>query len=427
MTSPYPSVDALVRAAAVEAPHALVVEAARAVIADRREEGNPAALDELAPEVRIRVAAALAPRLRRVLNATGVIVHTNLGRAPLAQIAAARAAEIAAGYSNLELDLHTGRRGSRQAHVEGLVRELTGAGAATCVNNGAAAILLTLAALAEGREVIVSRGQLVEIGDGFRIPDVLARSGARLVEVGSTNRTRIADYASAVGPETAAILHVHPSNYRVVGFAEEVALSNLAELARAHGLLLVDDTGSGVLRDDPLWPGEPSVRSALAAGADAVCFSGDKLLGGPQAGIIAGGAEVVEQIRRHPLARALRIDKLCLAALEATLALHREPARARAEIPVLRAASEPLEVVHARAQRLAARIGGEVVESIARVGGGALPLHDLASFAVALPGDADAQAARLRARDPAVLARVADGSCLLDCRTLCDADVDLIA
>ena len=373
------------------------------------------------------MAAALAPGLRRVLNATGVIVHTNLGRAPLAAVAAARAADVAAGYSNLELDLQTGRRGSRQAHVEGLVCELTGAAAAMAVNNGAAAILLTLAALAEGREVIVSRGQLIEIGDGFRIPDVLARSGARLVEVGTTNRTRISDYAEAIGPGTAAILHVHPSNYRVVGFAEEARLADLAALSRQRDLLLVDDAGSGVLSDDPLWPGEPSARASLAAGADAVCFSGDKLLGGPQAGIIAGSVSALERIRRHPLGRALRIDKLCLAALEATLDIHRDPVRARTELPVLRAASEPLEAVRARAQRLAERTGGAVVESVARVGGGALPLHDLPSFAVALAGDADAHAARLRARDPAVLARVADGMCLLDCRTLSDADVDLIA
>jgi L-seryl-tRNA(Ser) seleniumtransferase len=427
MTSPYPSVDALVRAAAVEAPHALLVDAARTVIAERRESGHPAAAGDLAAEVRARVAAALAPGLRRVLNATGVIVHTNLGRAPLAAVAAERAAKVGAGYSNLELDLQTGRRGSRQAHVEGLVCELTGAGAAMAVNNGAAAILLTLAALAEGREVIVSRGQLVEIGDGFRIPDVLARSGARLVEVGSTNRTRIADYAEAISPATAAILHVHPSNYRVVGFAEEARLADLAALGRQRELLLVDDAGSGVLRDDPLWPGEPSARASLAAGADVVCFSGDKLLGGPQAGIIAGSVTAVERIRRHPLGRALRIDKLCLAALEATLDIHRDPVRARAELPVLRAASEPLEVVRARAKRLAERTGGTVVESVARVGGGALPLHDLPSFAVALTGDADAHAARLRARDPAVLARIADGMCLLDCRTLSDADVDLIA
>jgi L-seryl-tRNA(Ser) seleniumtransferase len=424
--SPYPSVDALVRAARCDAPHALVVEAARAAIAERRAGRRPADAAELAADVRERVAGALAASLRPVLNATGVILHTNLGRAPLAASAVAQLVAVAGGYSNLELELADGRRGSRQSHVEPLLRELTGAEAALCVNNGAAAILLALAALAEGREVIVSRGQLVEIGDGFRIPDVLGRSGAVLREVGTTNRTRRTDYERAIGSESAAILRVHPSNYRVVGFTEEVPLRDLCGLAHEHGLSALDDLGSGALSDAGPLAGEPQVRESVAAGADVVTFSGDKLLGGPQAGLMVGRREAIERCRRHPLARALRIDKLSLAALEATLALYREPERALAELPVLRAANEPMQAVQARAERLAGRLGGTVVETIARVGGGALPLAELPSAGVALAGDPDALAAALRAGDPPVLARVVEARLVLDCRTLGDADAERV-
>jgi L-seryl-tRNA(Ser) seleniumtransferase len=350
-----------------------------------------------------------------------VIVHTNLGRAPLAPGALERVVEAARGYSNLEYDLADGRRGSRQDHVADALRRLTGAEAALVVNNNAAAVLLALAALAEGRDVVVSRGELIEIGDGFRIPDVLARSGARLREVGTTNRTRASDYERAVGPETGALLRVHQSNFRVVGFTEQPTLAELAAVARRHGVPLVDDLGSGVLGS---LEGEPSARESLAAGADLVCFSGDKLLGGPQAGVVVGRAELVERLRRHPLQRAVRADKLTLAALEGTLALYLEPGRAALEVPVLRMLGEPAESVRARAARLAEALGGEVEETVARVGGGALPLAELASFACAVEEELGAP---LRAGEPPVVGIVRDGRLLLDCRTLGDTEVEAVA
>jgi L-seryl-tRNA(Ser) seleniumtransferase len=282
-------------------------------------------------------------------------------------------------------------------------------------------MLLALAALAEGREVVVSRGELIEIGDGFRIPDVLARSGARLVEVGTTNRTRAADYERAIGERTALLLRVHQSNFRVVGFTEQPAPADLAAVARRHSLPLLDDLGSGALVD---LADEPTARAALAAGADLVCFSGDKLLGGPQAGIVVGRADLVEQLRRHPLHRALRIDKLGLAALEGTLLLYLEPARALAEVPVLRMLHEPAAAVRERAERLAAAVGGEVEETVARVGGGALPLAELPSFACAVD---EVLAPRLRVHEPPVVGIVRDGRLLLDCRTLADAELDEVA
>jgi L-seryl-tRNA(Ser) seleniumtransferase len=427
MVSPLPSVDVLVREAACDAPHALCVREARATLAERRARGEPATASALAPELRRRVRAALEPSLRPVLNATGVVLHTNLGRAPLAEAALARVQAVASGYSNLELDVATGGRGSRQDHVAALVCELTGAEAAICVNNGAAALVLALAALAGGREIVVSRGQLVEIGDGFRIPEIVQSAGARLREVGTTNRTGAADYRRAIGTETGALLCVHPSNFRVVGFTGGVEARELAEIAHAASLPLVYDVGSGALLELPELAGEPLARDALRDGCDLVCFSGDKLLGGPQAGILAGTAEAIATCRRHPLARALRIDKLSLAALEATLRIYRDPASARAELPVLRAVLEPADDVRARAERLAMRIGGKVIETVARVGGGALPLAELPSFGVRLEGDADLLAARLREGDPAVLARVSDGALVLDCRTLSDADAERIS
>jgi L-seryl-tRNA(Ser) seleniumtransferase len=427
MASPLPSVDVLVREAACDAPHALCVREARATLAERRARGEQATASALAPELRRRVRAALEPSLRPVLNATGVVLHTNLGRAPLAEAALARVQAVAEGYSNLELDLATGGRGSRQDHVAALVCELTGAEAAICVNNGAAALVLALAALGGGRDVIVSRGQLVEIGDGFRIPEIVQSAGARLREIGTTNRTTAADYTRALGAETGALLCVHPSNYRVVGFTGQVEVRELAEIAHGASLPLVYDVGSGALLETPELAGEPLAREALRDGCDLVCFSGDKLLGGPQAGILAGTADAIAQCRRHPLARALRIDKLSLAALEATLRIYRDPERARAELPVLRAVLEPAEDVRARAERLAARIGGSVIATVARVGGGALPLAELPSFGVRLEGDADLLAARLREGEPAVLARVADGALVLDCRTLSDADAARIS
>ena len=410
-----PSVDELAR----DCADPLAVDAARAVLARAREQllrgTEPGDLREaLADELR----AARTSSLRRVLNATGVIVHTNLGRAPLAEEALAQVQAVARGYSNLELDLRDGARGSRQDHCASLLRRLTGAPAALVVNNNAAAVLLALAALAEGREVIVSRGELLEIGDGFRIPEVLARSGARLVEVGTTNRTRASDYEQAIGPETALLLRVHQSNFRVVGFTEQPSVAELAAVARAHEVALVDDLGSGVLRE---LPGEPSAKEALAAGADLVCFSGDKLLGGPQAGIVVGRADLVERLRRHPLQRALRADKLTLAALEGTLRVYLD---APERIPVLRMLGEDAGVVRARAERLAALTGGTVEDTVARVGGGALPLAELPSYACALD---EGLAEPLRIGTPPVVGIVRDGKLLLDCRTLADGEIDEVA
>ena len=332
-------------------PRGLVVAAARSaldVARDEIREGNDAG--DLVDRILTELATVRQPSLRRVLNATGVLVHTNLGRAPLPEAGIARAVEVGRGYSNLEYDVAAGARGSRQDHLASLLQRLTGAEAALVVNNNAAAVLLALAALAEGREVLVSRGELIEIGDGFRIPDVLARSGARLVEVGTTNRTRATDYERAIGPETAVLLRVHQSNFRVVGFTELPDLSDVAQVAKRAALPLVDDLGSGALV--PLGD-EPTARGSLAAGADLVCFSGDKLLGGPQAGIVVGRADLVERLRRHPLQRALRADKLTLAALEGTLALYLDPELARREIPVLRMLDESVDDVRARAGRLA--------------------------------------------------------------------------
>jgi L-seryl-tRNA(Ser) seleniumtransferase len=400
----------------------LAVDAARAVLA-RAREAIRAGDDPGDLEARLRdeLAAVRRPVLRRVLNATGVLVHTNLGRAPLAAAALERVLDAGRSYSNLEYDLGSGRRGSRQDHVAAILCRLTGAEAALVVNNNAGALLLALAALAEGREVVVSRGELIEIGDGFRIPDVLQRSGATLVEAGTTNRTRAEDYERAVREQTALLLRVHQSNFRVVGFAERPALGELAAVARRHGLPLVDDLGSGALVD---LGDEPTARATLGAGADLVCFSGDKLLGGPQAGIVAGRAELVERLRRHPLHRALRIDKLSLAALEGTLLLDLEPQRALAEVPVLRMLHEDPAAVRARAERLAAAVGGEVEETVARVGGGALPLAELPSFACAVE---ERLAAPLRDQEPPVIGIVRDGRLLLDCRTLPDAELDEVA
>jgi L-seryl-tRNA(Ser) seleniumtransferase len=417
-----PSVDKLLADERLAGePHELAVAAARAVLERAREEirrgGEPGPLVEAVLD---EITGARRPSLRRVLNATGVLVHTNLGRAPLAEGALARVAEVGGAYSNLEYDVESGERGSRQDHLAPLLERLTCAEAALVVNNNAAAVLLALAALAEGREVVVSRGELIEIGDGFRIPDVLARSGARLVEVGTTNRTRAADYERAIGPETALLLRVHQSNFRVVGFTERPGLAELAEIASRAGLPLVDDLGSGALG---AVGDEPTPAESLRAGADVVCFSGDKLLGGPQAGVVVGRADLVERLRRHPLQRALRADKLTLAALEGTLQLALDPAT-RGEIPVLRMLHEPVEAVRARADRLAELVGGEIEETVARVGGGALPLAELPSFACAVE---EGLAEPLRLGEPPVIGIVRDGRLLLDCRALFDSDLEDVA
>ena len=415
-------------------PHALAVAAARAVIGSRRAalEAGGSVSGSLEDEARSWLVAAEAPSLRGVINATGVIVHTNLGRAPLADAAGFAVEQAVHGYSNLEYDLERGQRGSRQKHVEPLLCELTGAEAALVVNNCAAAVLLAAAALAAGRELVVSRGQLVEIGGSFRVPDVVAQSGARLVEVGTTNRTRLGDYERALGPDTGAILRAHQSNFRTVGFVEEVEIEELCGL----GVPVIDDVGSGVLAERvPELADEPPVRRSVAAGCAVTCFSGDKLLGGPQAGIMVGGREAIDACRRHPLARALRIDKLSLAALEATLKLYRDPGVALREIPVLRMLTAGEEELAARAELMraalaAAGVDAQVIRAEAKVGGGALPLLELSGPVCAVdpaPDSLDDLAARLRAGAPPVIGRARQGWLLLDPRTLSDAEAEAAA
>jgi L-seryl-tRNA(Ser) seleniumtransferase len=375
---------------------------------------------------RERLLARRRPGLRRTINATGIVLHTNLGRAPLAAEAIAAVASIASGYGNLEFDLETGRRGSRTQALEPLLRELSGAEAALAVNNGAAAILLALSALASGGKVIVSRGELVEIGGGFRIPDVIRQGGARLVEVGSTNKTRLADYRAAIDSETRVLLKVHQSNFRMIGFTAEAGIAELAGLARERGLLLVADLGSGLLR--PL-PGmrEPSLGEALAAGADLLTCSGDKLLGGPQAGLILGRKAAVDPLRQHPLLRALRLDKMSLAALESTLMLHRD---APERVPVQRMLAQTEDVLQRRAGQLQALLGGGTVECTqAFAGGGSVPEERIASRALVLEPriGAEAAASLLRAHDPPVIGRIHEGRLLLDLFTVADEDLPQLA
>ncbi len=392
------------------------------------------------------LAAWAEPGLRRVMNLTGVVVHTNLGRSALADVAVERVAQVARGYSNLEYDLESGGRGSRETYVERLLTRVTGAEAAFAVNNNAGAVLLLLMALAGGREVIVSRGQLVEIGGSFRIPDIIRAGGVRLVEVGTTNRTRIEDYEAAIGPDTAMLLRVHTSNYRILGFTQETELEELVGLGRRNGLVVADDLGSGALLDLTAFRGEPNVADSLNTGADVVCFSGDKLLGGPQAGILVGRAEVVDRLRKHPVARALRLDKMTLAALEATLELYRDPERARAGVPTLRylsRAPHETEVLAAALQtaiecRLADGFILEVEESSARAGGGSMPLVELPSHAVrirfpdapaanGLVITASVLDAELRRAPLPVVARVAQDCLHLDVIALDERDIDAVA
>ena len=389
-------------------PRAQVVEAVRTAVESARQAimvaggaapgaGYAAAArpPDVTPAALVVSAAALLdawvqPGLRPVANLTGIIIHTNLGRSALAESAVDRVVGVARSYSNLEYDLESGNRGNREVHIEGLLTKLIGAEAAFAVNNNAGAVLLLLMALAGGREVIVSRGQLVEIGGSFRLPDIIRAGGARLVEVGTTNRTRLEDYEAAIGPDTAMLLRVHTSNYRIVGFAEEAQLEDLVELGHRRGLLVGDDLGSGALQELPVFHGEPSVAASLKAGADVVCFSGDKLMGGPQAGILAGKAEVIDRLRKHPAARALRLDKMTLAALEATLELYKDPERARREIPTLCFLTRTGEQTAALAASLQAAIEAhaadgfilEVETTIARAGGGSMPLTELPSHAV---------------------------------------------
>ncbi|MFZ5446490.1 MAG: L-seryl-tRNA(Sec) selenium transferase [Myxococcota bacterium] len=415
--------------------HALAVEALRETVGEVRARllaGEDVGFDEG------RVAQALErlsqPRLKPVLNATGVVLHTNLGRAPLAARALERIAAVGAGYCNLEIDLDEGERGSRYAPVVELLCQLTGAEDAMVVNNCASAVLLAFSALGQGREAIVSRGEQVEIGGGFRIPDVMRQSGATMVEVGTTNRTRLADYAQAISERTGVLVKVHRSNFAVVGFSEEVSSRELVALGRERGLPVYEDLGSGLLT--PLHAeglqSEPTVASLVAAGVELVSFSGDKLLGGPQAGVLVGRKAILERLKRHPLNRALRIDKLTVAALEATLELYRD-GLADAEIPTRASILSTPAVLEARAHRLAALLGPvkhRVVKTESRVGGGCLPLAALPSWAIALPAgrvDAASLHDRMRAGTPPVVGRIVDDELWLDVRCLRDADLELVA
>ncbi len=401
-----PGIDTLLASAPLQAlamqiPHALLVAAAQQTVAELRAAllagdapapaVDPAAVAERAAACARQLAA---PSLRRVLNLTGTLLHTNLGRAPLAEAALTAIEQVARGYSNLELDLERGERGRRDSHIEDLLVRLTGAEAATVVNNNAGAVLLALTALARGKEAIVSRGELIEIGGSFRIPEVMEAGGVVLREVGTTNKTHRADYQGAIGETTGLLLKVHTSNYRILGFTAAVPATELVDLGRQHGLPVMEDLGSGMLIDLSPYglPQEPTVAAAVAAGVDVVTFSGDKLLGGPQAGLIVGRKAAVDTIRRHPLARALRSDKLTLAALEATLRLYLDPQRALAEIPALRMLAIPAAELKRRCRRLqrqitaacGERLQADVVPAAATVGGGALPLSELPGFALAL-------------------------------------------
>ena len=422
-----PSIDAILATPGIasllaEHPRALVVKAARAAVDAARVTGGATPLEGWDAAVRAAVARLAVPSLAPVINATGVVLHTNLGRAPLAPAAIAALTRVAQGYSALEYDLGRGTRGSRHAHCRDLLIELTGAADALVVNNAAGAVLLALSALARGGQAIVSRGELVEIGGSFRIPDILARSGATLVEVGTTNRTHPHDYERALTPDSKILLKVHRSNFQVTGFTADVAVVELAELAHDRGIACVYDLGSGLLMDLSHWglTGEPTVPEGVAAGADVVAFSGDKLLGGPQAGILVGSEAAIAACRADPIARTVRADKLTLAALEATLALYREPEIARKEIPVLRMLTESMDSIRNRAERL----GGQLIEGDSEVGGGSFPGAKLRTWLAGFPDERLAE--RLRTNDPPIIARVAGSRVLLDARTIFPEQIDTV-
>jgi L-seryl-tRNA(Ser) seleniumtransferase len=407
-------------------PRRVVLDAVRDTVeAVRTAGGGRKTEQQWVDTIASAIQDATRPSLRRVINATGVVLHTNLGRAPLAGAAIRAIEQVAEGFSNLEYDTATGQRGSRYSHCVGLLKQLTGAEDALVVNNCAAAMVLTLNALAQKKEVLVSRGELVEIGGSFRIPDIMARSGARLVEVGTTNRTHDDDYRRSITPKTAAIVKVHRSNFAIEGFTADVGVERLVFIAAEHGLPVIHDLGSGLMvpLDDYGLSGEPTAKSALAAGPTLVLMSGDKLLGGPQAGIILGKAAVVAKLRKNPFARAMRVDKLTLSALEATLRIYLEPQRALKEIPVLAMLTEGIEQLETRGQSVVAAlrargIDAEVSTSTASVGGGAFPTAEIPSRAVVIKADADAVEARLRHGEPAVIGRIADGKLFLDLRSV---------
>jgi L-seryl-tRNA(Ser) seleniumtransferase len=436
-----PAVDTVLRSAegaALIARHgrALVTESVRAELAERRGRGAPATVSDIAQVTGEALAALTRPSQRRVFNLTGTVLHTNLGRAPLPEEAIAAATEAMRSPTNLEYDIDSGRRGERDDHVARWLTRLTGAEAALAVNNNAGALVLALNALAAGRETLVSRGELIEIGGAFRLPDIMARAGTTLREVGTTNRTHLRDFAGAIGTETGLILKVHTSNYQIHGFTAAVPAPKLAALAREHGVPFVDDLGSGTLADLEDWglPHEPTVAEALKAGADLVTFSGDKLLGGPQAGLIVGRADLVAQLARNPLKRALRLDKIRLAALEAVLRLYADPDRLAERLPALRLLARPRGDIEALAQRLlpavAAALDGtaaaEIVETNSQIGSGALPVSLLPSAGIALAplrhgGNAvEGLSQALRSLPVPVIGRIEDGRVILDLRCLDD-------
>jgi L-seryl-tRNA(Ser) seleniumtransferase len=437
MTDPrraIPSISGLlerdeVRALLASHPRSVVVDAARKAVDDARK--NPDVEPAMAWVERIaaHVGAIEQRSLRPAFNATGVILHTNLGRAPLADVAIEAISEVASGYTNLEYDLEKGGRGSRYVHCVDLLRELTGAADAIVVNNCAAAIVLSLSALARDREVIVSRGELVEIGGSFRVPDIMARSGATLVEVGTTNRTHLDDYARAITSRTGAIAKIHRSNFSQSGFVADVSVASLAPIATEHDIPIVHDLGSGLMIDlsDYGLAGEPTARAALEAGATVVMMSGDKLLGGPQAGIILGARHAIARMRQDPFARAMRVDKLTIAALTATLELYREPDRAILDIPALAMITAPVDRIRDRAESMVQSLAGhgiesKAVESTASVGAGAFPAEGLPSFAIAIEGDAATTERALRLGVIPVIGRIAGDMLLLDLRSVPERD-----
>jgi L-seryl-tRNA(Ser) seleniumtransferase len=426
-----PSVGALLQSPRVaalmeRAPRSLVVGAVRDTIDIARRDPRQTPQDDEAwiDAILKTLEDTQRASLRPVLNATGVVLHTNLGRAPLADAALAAIAHVASGYTNLEYEIDSGERGSRYVHCAALLREITGAEDALVVNNGAAALILALDTMASDRESIVSRGELIEIGGSFRIPDIMAKGGTRLVEVGTTNRTTVADYANAISPRTGAIVKVHRSNFAMDGFVADASPRELAELGNKHNVPLIHDLGSGLLisLESIGLSGEPTAGDAIRSGAAIVTMSGDKLLGGPQAGLLIGGKEWITRARNNPLTRAMRVDKLTLAALEATLSLYRDPARALKEIPVLALLGASVSELRSRATHIGTSLpmkaNAKVVESTATVGGGAFPTAKIPSIAIQLEGDANALEAALRRGSPSVVTRIVDDRVLVDLRTI---------
>jgi len=427
-------------------PRQAIIDEIRGVLEEKRQallQGKQAEgleEDSLSREVSARLKRRFAPSLKRVINATGVVLHTNLGRALLPPMVVERIQEIALHYSNLEYDLHQDARGDRQMHLRSLLQELTGAESSLVVNNNAAALFLILNTLAEGKEVIVSRGELIEIGGSFRLPEIMKKGGARLVEVGTTNKTYLSDYEQAIGPQTGLLLKIHTSNYRFLGFTATCSVEELVQLGKRYQLPVVEDLGSGALADLPLYrlAQEPSPKESLRAGADLVCFSGDKLLGGPQSGVILGRGDLIQKIAKNPLARTMRLDKLSLAALEATLRIYRQERGAREQIPVLAMLSTPVEVVAQRARRLIELMGAQAASAFrpqiergtAEAGGGSLPGISLPTYWVRMkPVSISVQSleSKLREGNPPILARIKKESLILDLLTVGEEELELIA